>query len=224
MHKNFFLMSFFSLLLVLPLLFFIFRQQKAHWRIRQWKKSLNLQEHTQVFQRLYQQVNGHLLSQQARTQKNAPEYMYGEIEFISFIALLSLVKPDDKTVFYDLGCGTGKAVLACAMVFPVLQSVGIELFPELYFSACEQEKQLAALEHYSEQTKKIKFILGDFLTADLNKATLIFINSTTIFGPTWEKLCVQLNDLPHLQTVITTSRALIANNFSLRIRLRYNDA
>ena len=68
----------------------------------------------------------------ARQKQDAIEYVYGEIEFLPFIALLSLDKPDSKTVFYDLGSGIGKAVLACAMVYPVHKSVGVELLPELY--------------------------------------------------------------------------------------------
>ena len=203
------------LLLALSLLVFILRRYQKGRHIRQWKKALHLHEHQQVFQNIYQNTNGFILSQQARQKNDAPEYVYGEIEFIPFIALLSLISPNDKTIFYDLGCGTGKAVLACAMVFPVHQSVGVELFPELYLSACKQAEQLAQIANYSEQIKKIKFISGDFLETNLNDATLIFINSSALFGPTWEKLCERLNHLPHLDTVITTSKALHSDKFSI---------
>lgn len=74
------------------------------------------------------------------------EYAYGEIKFMSFIALLSLTNPDADTVFYDLGSGIGKAVLACSMVFPIRKSVGVELFPELYVDACTRAKDLAKIK------------------------------------------------------------------------------
>lgn len=202
------------LLLLIPLACIYLLCKRKQWRIQQWQKSLNLQEHAQIFQQIYQDTNGFLLSQQARQKSDALEYVYGEIEFLSFLALLSLTRPDEKTVFYDLGCGTGKAVLACAMVYPVQQSIGVELLPELYFAACKQAERLAANKKYTEQAKKIEFILGDFLEVNLNKATTIFINSTALFNPTWGKLCAHLDNLPHLTTVITTSKTLPSKTFT----------
>lgn len=200
---------------ILPLLFFYYQRNKKRFRIKQWQKSLNLPRHAQVFQQIYHNINGFVLSKQARQEHDSIEYVYGEIEFLSFIALLSLTKPDDKTVFYDLGCGTGKAVLACAMVFPVNKSVGVELLPNLYFAACEQAKKLALIEGYAQQSQKIEFVLGDFLEVNLEDATMIFINSTALFNPTWEKICSRMEQLEKLTTVITTSKALSSKHFSV---------
>ncbi len=201
------------LFIVIALLLIFFYHKRKELRINQWQKTLNLQEHQQFFQQLYQPIDGFALSNRARQKQDAIEYTYGEIEFLPFIALLSLVRPDGETVFYDLGSGIGKAVLACAMVYPVHKSVGVELLPELYLGACNQAKLLATYPNYVEKTKKIEFILGNFLEVDLNEATLIFINSTTIFGSVWEDLCARINNLPQLNTVITTSKILISNNF-----------
>lgn len=203
------------LFILIALLLLYCRQKRSQLQIKQWQKSLNLQEHTPIFQQLYQHIDGFMLSRQARQKQDAIEYTYGEIEFLPFIALLSLAKPDNKTIFYDLGSGVGKAVLACTMVYPVQKSVGIELLPELYQTACKQTQQLAAMQHYAEKAKKIEFILGDFLEVDLKDATLIFINATTFIGSIWENLSSRLIDLPQLHTVITTSKELITNNFFL---------
>lgn len=188
--------------------------------VLRWQKLLNLQEHAQVFRQIYTDANGFMLSQNARHVHDAMEYAYGEIEFLSFIALLSLTSPNKNTVFYDLGSGTGKAVLACGMVFPICKSIGIELFPELYLDSCKRRDQLAAMKNYAEQTKKIQFILGDFLKVNLDDATLVFINSTAFFGPTWEKLCAKLDHLPHLNTVITTSKTLSSTHFTVTTRTK----
>lgn len=201
------------LFIFIATLFFYYHKKRKLRRIWQWQHSLNLEKHQQVFHQLYHEINGFRLSYLARQKQDAIEFTYGEIEFLPFIALLSLVKPDCDTVFYDLGSGTGKAVLACAMVYPVHQSIGVEILPELYQSACTQSQQLATNPDYLEAVKKIEFISGDFLEVDLSQATLIFINSTTMFGCVWEKLCARLNDLPQLNTVITTSKSLISNNF-----------
>lgn len=182
--------------------------------IYRWKRTLHLSQHQLHFKKLYQNVCGFILSKQAREKGDAFEYVYGEIEFIPFIALLSLVNPDEKTIFYDLGCGTGKAVIAAAMVYPIQKSVGIELFPELYHCACEQRKQLATTANYLTAANNIEFILADFLTVDLNPATLIFINSTGFIGDTWKTLCKRLDTLPQLETVITTSKPLASDVFT----------
>ncbi|MFJ1268751.1 hypothetical protein ACD661_09315 [Legionella lytica] len=184
-------------------------------RIAQWKKSLHIDEHEQIFQQLYQDAHGFLLSQQARQKNDSLDYVYGEIKFLPFLALFSLTEPDEHSVFYDLGCGVGKAVLACAMVYPIYKSVGVEILPQLYFNACKQVEHLAQLPDYAEHVKKIEFILGDFLEVNLDEATIIFINSTSFFGPTWEKICARLAQLPQLKTVITTSKTLPGEHFKL---------
>lgn len=202
----------------LPILFLIclyLRRKGKQYQINQWQKSLKLQDHIIIFQQLYQHTNGFELSQQARKKHDAIEYTYGEVKFLPFIALLSLTKPDHNTVFYDLGCGIGKAVLACAMVYPVRQSIGVELLSDLYDTACRQAQQLASIENYHTQAKKITFIHDDFLDVNLNDATFIFINSTTIFNPTWQKICDRLEHLPLLKIVITTSKPLPSPHFVL---------
>ncbi|MGM9455094.1 methyltransferase [Legionella bozemanae] len=208
------------LLLVLFTLLLHLKFKRKQINVLRWQKLLNLQEHAQVFRQIYTDANGFMLSQNARHVHDAMEYAYGEIEFLSFIALLSLTNPNKNTVFYDLGSGTGKAVLACSMVFPICKSIGIELFPELYLDSCKRRDQLAAMKNYAEQTKKIQFILGDFLKVNLDDATLVFINSTAFFGPTWEKLCAKLDHLPHLNTVITTSKTLSSTHFTVTTRTK----
>jgi SAM-dependent methyltransferase len=204
-----------GLLIVFILLFYA--QQKKRWLINRWKKSLGLHHHLNTFQAIYKQVDGFKLSRQARERHDTLDYIYGEINFLSFIALLSLTKPDEDTVFYDLGCGVGKAVLACAMVYPVQKSVGVELLPELYTSACEQTEKLKNLGEYTPKSNSIHFILGDFLTTNYDDATLIFVNSSTLFGSTWKQLCGVLNKLSQVKIIITTSKPLISDVFITQI-------
>jgi SAM-dependent methyltransferase len=189
-------------------------------RIKRWQTSLGLPAHRLAFQDLYNSVDGFKMSRIARNKKDALDYIYGEIDFLSFIALLSLTKPDHNTVFYDLGSGVGKAVLACAMVFPVRKSVGVELLSELHLCACELKKRLATDFKYEHQAQKIDFILGDFLDIPLEDATLIFINSSTLFGTTWEKLCLVLDNSPQACTIISTSKPLISTVFAAKISTR----
>ncbi|EQC26068.1 hypothetical protein SDRG_16087 [Saprolegnia diclina VS20] len=53
--------------------------------------------------------------------------VYGEVDFFGFARLLEALAPQAGQVFYDLGHGTGRAVLAAALLHPQLTCVGIEL-------------------------------------------------------------------------------------------------
>ncbi len=190
---------------------------KSYWgrdiTIKRWRALLELDKHQSVFESLYAAVDGFTLSRAARGEQDAMEYIYGEIDFPSFIALLSLVKPDNQTVFYDFGSGTGKAVLACAMVFDVRESNGIELFGPLHNAACDQQKALYSLPDYTPTCKTIHFVHDDFLHANFSNATLVYIDATGFFGPTWIAISERLAQTPSCTTVITTSRPLKSDTF-----------
>jgi len=204
----------FLLLSPIPIVYFylIFKKQRA---IKKWSTDLNLISHQKKFDEIYTNVNGFILSREARTHNDAMEYTYGEIDFRSFIAILCLAKPNEKTKFYDLGSGTGKAVLACAMVFNVNKSVGIELFSLLHHAALEIKQDLANLPEYKENIKKINFINENFLTADFSDATIIFINATALFGESLKLLTNRLSQLKPGTIIITTSKKLKNPNFQL---------
>ena len=184
--------------------------------IHRWRKALNIKQHQKVFQEIFEQVDGFCLSRKSRTENDAMEYVYGEIDFESFIAVLSLTKIDTNTIFYDLGSGTGKAVIACAMVFNPSKSIGVEIFPALHASATAQQKKLNQLPEYKDQANKLAFINDDFLEINLAEATLIFINATGLFGDTWNKLNQRLEGLSSKPTIITTSKKLSIKNYTLQ--------
>jgi len=214
-HKNSMMTVFFLALLALSLSALIYPYCHRKLMIKRWYSSLALDTHLSHYQPLYQDIDGFKLSQQARARVNAIDYTYGEIEFISFVALLSLVKPNINTVFYDLGSGTGKAVLACAMVFNVRKSCGIELFEALHHTALNQKKKLQQLPGYQKQASNLYFIHANFLHCDFSDATIIFINATAFFGDTWIAIQQRLFQLEQSTIIITTSKKLPANQFVL---------
>ena len=194
---------------------YLYLRLKKKLAIRKWYADLNLINHQRNFNKLYENVNGFTLSRQARAHNDAMEYTYGEIDFISFIAILSLANPNEKTKFYDLGSGTGKAVLATAMVFNVDKSSGIELFSLLHNASLEIKQDLARLPEYSEKVTKINFINDNFLNADFNDATIIFINATALFGESLNILTNRLGQLKPGTIIITTSKKIKKSNFKI---------
>jgi SAM-dependent methyltransferase len=188
---------------------------QEHRQLQQWREALQLDKHEIVYHDLFSSVNGFSLSRQSRIEHDALDYTYGEIRFTAFIALLFLANPDENTVFYDLGSGIGTAVIACAMVFPVKKSVGVEYLDALHQAAVEQKKRLDAYSHYQALSPIIDFMHADFLEASMDDATFIFINSTAYFGDKWLRICQKIDSLPLLHTVITFSKTLRSSRFVL---------
>lgn len=177
---------------------------------------MNIEHHHNIFKELYADVSGYALSHEARVNNDAPQYVYGEIDFESFVALLSLYKPNKDTVFYDLGSGTGKAVITCAMMFDVKKSCGIEYFSNLTDCAKKQQQRLSQIPEYAERAKAIEFIQGDFLTSSVQDATIMFINSTAFLGDYWAIVSKHLEQLKVGTIVITCSKAVASPCFSVQ--------
>lgn len=200
-------------LIIIRTIFFIYPRRRQHASVKQWKAALAINKHFAIFHQLYQSVDGFSLSKKERIGRDAFEYTYGEIEFESFIALLSLCNPDASSVFYDLGSGTGKPVLACAMVFNVKKCCGIELFSSLHQCAITQQQRLQEIPDYIENAGRIEFKQGDFLHTPFADASLIFINATGYFGDTWVKISKCIEQITPGSLVLSTSKALSSNAF-----------
>lgn len=188
------------------------QQQRA---VKQWRKRFRIDAHLKVFNALYREFNGFSLSKAAREQADSCEYVYGEISFEPFIALLAHCNIDSQTVFYDLGSGLGKAVIACAMVFDVKKACGIELFSSLQESAQQVRAQLIQNPDYAKQAERIEFIRDDFFYTPYYDATLIFINATSFFGDRWKRISQQLEQLPLACQVISTSKPVQSDLFTV---------
>lgn len=180
------------------------------YKIWSWKNRLQLKKHVANLDKVSATTNGFKISRMSRQDNDAYEYVYGEIDSTSLLALLSLIRPGSSTVFYDLGSGSGKAVLACAMVFDIKKACGIELFPALDQAAKQQLAQLALMQDYPVISQKIEFVCGNFLDANLTDATIIFISATALFGDTWIRLNQKLEQLTHSPIIITTTKKLLS--------------
>ena len=108
-------------------------------------------------------------------------FIYGEVNFrsISYILLYLSYKYGIKEgYFFDLGSGTGRAIIGAALTYPFSKYIGIELLETLYKASIEI-KQLFEKDYNNDKKPDIEFINGDFLKQDLSKSSVIFINSTT---------------------------------------------
>ena len=108
----------------------------------------------QIIRNLFRGVNGKEISKEYRANlsksdsSDNPSLTYGEIVPDSFQQILSFVTKDKKQlIFYDLGCGTGKAVMTAALLSESFkQAIGIEIMPALLTPANEEYRSYEVLK------------------------------------------------------------------------------
>ncbi len=79
---------------------------------------------------------------------------YSEVEFTSFVSFLHALPAVDGEIFYDLGCGVGKALVASALSgICFLKVVGLEILPSLSTCCADvlQSLQSSAMEMNSSK-------------------------------------------------------------------------
>lgn len=97
-------------------------------------------------------------------------------------------KPINDGVFYDLGSGAGKAVIAMSLIHKFKRLVGIELLENLFkLSQGIKQNYNNTIDEKVENNRRlltfdipnnIEFIQGNFLNQSWEDASFIFANST----------------------------------------------
>jgi SAM-dependent methyltransferase len=152
-----------------------------------------------------------------KMQLKGGEYTYGEVVASSFFELLLLTDPKPGEIFYDLGCGGGKAVFSAALFFPFLRVKGIELLPPLY-ELCKKihkifKREVANDSLFKDNNFHIKFVQGDLLRYDFSKGNIFFLNATCFKDDDWELLQSKLEKLPEGTRFIVVTRQLNSPSF-----------
>ena len=152
------------------------------------------------------------------------EFIYGEIDFLSFYTILEKAQPQPTDVFYDLGSGAGKAVFTAALFFDLSKSCGIELLPPLYKKANKllkkatllaEKLRLEAGNNYSKQLASIQFINNNFLHYDLHDADIIYIAATCLSDSTWIDSIKKMAELKPGSRIIVATKRIQHENFEL---------
>jgi SAM-dependent methyltransferase len=191
---------------------------------------MDFQKAKEIFNLLFEGVNGYKLSFESRTQLGFYDQglTYGEIFFDTFYKMLEKTQPKEGEVFYDLGSGTGKAVFVAHLLFPFSKTVGIEILPTLYQASktilkkYEKEVRPKILEKKNQQ--KIEFILGDFLKIDFSDADVVFANSTCFSQQMIDKLETSFLSLKKGARIMTLTKKLTNKNFYLFDSLIYKQS
>lgn len=130
--------------------------------------------------------------------------VYGEILPEGVAVLLDIMKLEDNSVFYDLGCGLGRAVLLVALNSEVARSCGVELSATRVEQA---EEALNLLKAAGLPLRPVEFIHGDIATTQYNDGTHFYLCSTGFKSMLCRKIAERVSKLPNFK-VLVTSRQL----------------
>jgi SAM-dependent methyltransferase len=174
-----------------------------------------------VFHELYKNIDGYkiALGAQKKTGIYLQSFMYGEVTYKGLYEILHLVKPQAHETFYDLGSGTGKAVMIAALVTSCQKCVGIELLKDLYHTAETIKRNyfdtyLSTLPPY-KKTQKIEFHHADFTKFDYTDADIVFMNSVAFHYEFDDAFVEKLGHLKRGTRIILTGTPIMLPHFTL---------
>jgi len=140
-----------------------------------------------IFTSLFGKISGNELSNNERRLKKltAPEFTYGEIEILYFLPLLKLASKSEGGVFWDLGSGTGKAMIAAALGYNNFSKIcGVELLEGLFKTSqkmIESYKEIAISKKFEISKEKLDnlfyLVQADMTKIDWSNADLIYAAS-----------------------------------------------
>ncbi|MBA3958664.1 MAG: SAM-dependent methyltransferase [Parachlamydiaceae bacterium] len=175
---------------------------------------MDLEETKKIFSKLFDKVDGRALSLKGREHddRKSKSFVYGEVVPDSFYELMLDINPEPGQVFYDLGSGTGKAVILAHLLFPFAKSKGIELLDTLYDASAQvykdYQKNIRPKISKQIEGRDLEMIHGDILTSDLTDADVIFMNSTCFQDDLMEALEDKLESVHANAHIISLSKPL----------------
>ena len=168
------------------------------------------------------------LSKSDRKDLETPEksFTYGEIEFSSFFLILSDMPEWTRKsgIFYDLGSGTGRAVLTARTLFDFSECRGIELLSSLHFAALNvvniYEKDFSKFRYHGN-SKNVEVKYASLTDCDWSDGDVVFANSTCFSDKLMDIISQKAEKLLVDALVITFSKPLNSKSFKIVKKIRY---
>jgi len=172
----------------------------------------------EIFDYLYNHIDGKAISNTARAKRSSwyMGHTYGEVTYHGFLRMLAMMKLNKGDVFYDLGSGTGKAVILAALLVPFSKIVGIEILKELYDTSCTVFSFYRQLTSQNNTTHPfVSFMHGDFKKADISDANIIFMNATCMHYEFEIPFIRKLEQLKKGTKIITNTITIPTEKYSI---------
>ncbi|MBS0606820.1 MAG: class I SAM-dependent methyltransferase [Verrucomicrobia bacterium] len=185
--------------------FLCFIAWKVWWYFFQEERQVRLcfyrngkfQSRDRAFKKIYRFKNPYRMNKKFLRSMGIQEVdTYGETPLTTLYSIAKQCEITSQDHFIDLGCGRGRGTFFLNDYFGC-RTTGIEWNPEFVANA----KKLAA----TGASLAPEFICTDMLSADLSKATVIYLFGTCLPDPIIEKLAESFARLPRSTKIITVS-------------------
>jgi poly(3-hydroxybutyrate) depolymerase len=140
---------------------------------------------------------------------------YGEIDYVSFFRILYRFGNHFKyKKFYDLGSGSGRALVAARMLTDCSEIVGIELLESLHDMAEKVKERLELplfnrhLTHMAGVSDTIEVVKGSITEVDWSDGDFVFANSTCFNTALMQEVSKKAELLKEGSVVVTFTKGL----------------
>ena len=172
-------------------------------------------DQVQRLNQLFKSADGMSISKKGRLNEDlsSKSFVYGEVVLDQMMEILSRLELDpSESVFYDLGSGTGKAVILAAASGYFKKVVGIEFVKDLFDCSLQMKDSYLSLMGDS-MTCDIHFYQGDMLKKDVSDATVVFAHSTCFEDDLVIQLKHRFQTLKPGTKLITVSKSFMMPTF-----------
>jgi len=149
-----------------------------------------------AIRRLTRDIDGfeaHGVAPDGTALRRGPSHTYGELTPTGVSQLIATTRLSAGDRFVDLGSGVGKVVIQVAMQVPGVHCTGIELDSERHRQATRLLR--AALAEGLVARRQVMLRHASMLEATLDRATVLFANSTCFPAPLLAKLAERVASL-----------------------------
>jgi hypothetical protein len=155
---------------------------------------------------LYEGVSGFISYRPGEKEEHIKQHIfltYGEMLYASVQYAMGHLKIDEEDVFCDLGSGIGKVVVQYFLNTPVKRAFGIEASTARHAYAVDRADHLKQQKPEMFSGRSLDFSCGNFLTADIQDATIIYTCSTCFDEILLKSIGELVDRCPHLKYFIS---------------------
>lgn len=177
-------------------------------------------EAQKIFESVFAGIDGYATARRAMERIHVLDdsLTYGEMTFEAMEKIIGEL-PETTGVFYDLGSGIGKAIVAAALLGNYSTLVGVEILHELHLAAelarrrlvIELERRLAP----ELPRPQLSFIESDMFTLDFSEADIVFVASTCFTDAMVTVLRRRATMLRSGRYIVTMTRTLQSTAFHM---------
>ena len=177
-----------------------------------------------TFERLYSGIAGYEVSHRQRQRDNLDDrsLIYGEVLPEGFHQLLVQANVPAGGVFYDLGSGTGKAIVLAALLGSFSRLIGAEFLSDLVETSrsvlARFDAEVRPTLAPEQQGQRIELISSDLLSINFSDADLVFTHSTCFESKLLEAMGQKMVDLKKGAKVIGIGRRIPSDHLNLLSR------